>query len=193
MRAGITAFLLMLLACAPAHADDWNLFSPCADAGFSELDRQDLQETGRCNPLQLARMHQAFAAPPIAEIAGGGGQAVRVTVTDGMGGLLIVAEAVRRAGASSARVTARGRGGRTTPHMEAELERDAWEAIARRTLEQAHASAFTPPPAPRDPAAPPADDGDTPICFHGWGVTIETFGFGRSRVMERNACDDRND
>ena len=109
MRLGAAAFILFLLAAAPAAADDWNLFSPCAAAGFSAWEREYLERGDECDPRELARMHREFGAPPIAETAGEGGQAVRVTVTDGYGQQVVVAEAVRRADASSALAIARPR------------------------------------------------------------------------------------
>jgi hypothetical protein len=112
---------------------------------------------------------------------------------------VVIAEAVRRVGAASALAIARGLGDgdrRSPQAMQAELERDAWDAITRRASEQAHARAVPPLPAwrTREPASQGDDDEEAMIvCIHGWSVMIETFGFGQPRVIHRNSCDERSE
>ncbi|MCX7359131.1 MAG: hypothetical protein NT015_13435 [Alphaproteobacteria bacterium] len=196
MRLVITAFVLWFVAVPDARAE-WNVFAPCRDAGFSEAELRYLHAADLCDPRILAERHRSFSAGSIATVAGEGGQVVRVTVTDGYGNLTVMVEEVRRAGSSQAIVIARGLGdgGRRPPEvMQASLESDAWDAIARRASEHAHSRALAPLPAWRDPASRSADNEEvTSICVDGWSVMIETFGFGESRVMSRNACDDSAD
>jgi len=196
MRLGVAVFAVSLLCCAAAHAQEWNLYSPCRDAGFSERERQALEEDGKCDPGALADIYHAFAAPPLAELAGERGRGVRVTVIDDYGRLVVVADAVRRAGASNAIAIARGLGDsdrRPPSMMEAELENDAWEGIVRRARSQARARAVPPLIDWAARRAQEADEEVITICLHGWSVMIETFGFGRPRVIERNACDENSD
>jgi len=200
MRLRVFVLTISVLACAAAQAQEqeWNLYASCRDAGFSEREREDLEEDGKCDPSGLAVIHAAFAAPPLAELAGARGQAVRVTVTDGYGNITVMAEVVRRAGADAPIAIARGRGdpGRRPPEvMEAELDGDAWTAIAQRVRDQAHARAV--PPwidwSSRRRRMQEGEEEAITICLHGWGVMIETQGFGRSRVIERNSCDEDSD
>jgi len=195
MRLGIVAFLLALQFAGPAAAQEWNLFSPCRDAGLSGHEIRIREAFDQCDPEELRKLHAQFASPPLDQLAGAGGRAIRVTVTDGYGHRVVAVEAVRRVGDGSARAIARGQGDgehRARLVMEAELDGDGWDAVARRAVDRADVPALLPIPAWRDPATIP-DDEEQIICLHGWSVTIETFGFGPPRVLARNSCDRSED
>lgn len=190
----IVAILLTLQFVGPAAAQEWNLFSPCRDVGFSAHEIRVREAFDQCDPQALRKLHAQFASPPLEQLAGAGGQAVRVTVTDGYGNRVVAVEAVRRERDGPSRAIARGQGdGTRRAHevMEAALDLDAWDAIARRALDRANAPALLPLPVWRDPATIPDDEGV--ICLHGWSVVIETFGFGSPRVLARNSCDRSED
>lgn len=188
------AALFYLILTSLASAQEWNLFSPCRDVGLSPREIQIREAFDQCNPAELLSLHAQFGAPPIRDLAGPAGRAVRVTVTDGYGKRVVLIETVLRADATTPRVIVRGKGDgdrRAREVMEADLDPDGWESIARRATERAIAPALLPVPEWRDPATHPEEA--QVICLHGWSVVIETFGFGQPRVLARNSCDRADD
>lgn len=192
MKCMLVALAIALCASADAAADVWNLYSPCEEAG---VDPQALSWRWRdeaCDPTKLDELHALFAAPALAELAGPGGQAVRVTITNGYDREIVVAEAVRRAGDAEARAIARGPGDADRqPHelMQAVLDADAWDALAQRAAGQASAMALLPEPSHGHDVGTNPDDEPILVCSHGWSVTAETYGFGQPRVLARDTCD----
>jgi hypothetical protein len=184
--------MAVLLCSAEARAQVWNLYSPCEEAGVDPGALSGRWRDDACEPSKLDELHEPFAAPPIADLAGAGGQAVRVTITNGYDREIVVAEVVRRAGEAQPRAIARGRGDgdRWPPgFMQADLDEDAWDALARRADSLANAPALLPDRNYAGASRSEEDDEPILLCIHGWSLTVETAGFGQPRVLARNSCD----
>lgn len=189
MRLGVVLpLLLALLLAAPAYAQEWNAYTSCDDTGFSRNETNELQRYGLCASTDLEQLHQAFNAPSLRDLAGAGGQAVRLIVLDDYRRPVVVAEASRPRG-ERALAIARGLGdpGRRAPDvMQGVLDPFVWTAVAAGARAQRRARGVAPPPPPLD------DDEIMIICMHGWTTILETYGFGAPRTLTRNSCDADN-
>jgi hypothetical protein len=164
--------LLAALIAAPAHAREWNLYTPCDGLELTHAQAQDFASSRLCEPEALGALHRAFGAPPLASIARSG-RAVRVSVVDGEGRSIVSIDAARR----GSRMFAIVRGAadqRRRPTMRRTLPEGTWDYIEKGAARLANTRAV----------APIYDR-----CRGGLSVFVETHGFGEARTLRGKACD----